>query len=52
MLAGGTDLYTTSVPVPTRLRQPVLDITALESQRAIRVEGALVQRALQELCRG
>lgn len=38
VLAGGTDLYATGMPMPERLRQPVLDITALEALRAVRIE--------------
>jgi len=38
VLAGGTDLYATGVPVPDRLRQAVLDITAIDRLRGIRVE--------------
>ena len=38
VLAGGTDLYATGVPVPERMRQAVLDITAIEHLRGIRLE--------------
>ena len=38
VLAGGTDLYATGVPVPDRLRQAVLDITAIERLRGIRID--------------
>jgi N-methylhydantoinase B len=40
VLAGGTDLYASGTPMPQRLRQPVLDITAIDSLRAIRCERA------------
>ena len=33
VLAGGTDLYATGVPVPDRMRHAVLDITAIERLR-------------------
>jgi CO/xanthine dehydrogenase FAD-binding subunit len=39
VLAGGTDLYATGVPMPAKLRQPVLDITAIKRLRNIGVEG-------------
>src|SRR5215469_18263597 len=42
VLAGGTDLYATGVPMPERLRQAVLDITAIERLRGIRVESSEV----------
>src|SRR5579871_6731794 len=38
VLAGGTDLYATRVPVPDRLRQALLDITAIERLRGTRVD--------------
>jgi CO/xanthine dehydrogenase FAD-binding subunit len=38
VLAGGTDLYATGVPVPDRMRQAVLDITAIERLRGIRID--------------
>jgi N-methylhydantoinase B len=38
VLAGGTDLYASGTAMPTALRQPVLDISAIEALRAIRVE--------------
>jgi CO/xanthine dehydrogenase FAD-binding subunit len=38
VLAGGTDLYASGTPVPPKLRQPVLDITAIDRLRGIRVE--------------
>jgi CO/xanthine dehydrogenase FAD-binding subunit len=40
VLAGGTDLYASGTPMPQRLRQPVLDITAIDPLRAIRLEHA------------
>jgi CO/xanthine dehydrogenase FAD-binding subunit len=42
VLAGGTDLYATGVPKPAKLQQAVLDITAIESLRGIRVEESAV----------
>jgi len=42
VLAGGTDLYATGVPTPERLREAVLDITAIGRLRGIRVESAEV----------
>jgi CO/xanthine dehydrogenase FAD-binding subunit len=38
VLAGGTDLYASGTPVPAKLRQRVLDITAIDQLRAIRAE--------------
>ena len=42
VLAGGTDLYATGVPVPDRMRQAVLDITAIERLRGIRIDPTAV----------
>ncbi|MGA2563910.1 MAG: FAD binding domain-containing protein [Steroidobacteraceae bacterium] len=40
VLAGGTDLYATGTPMPPKLRQNVLDLTAIERLRGIRVDRA------------
>jgi CO/xanthine dehydrogenase FAD-binding subunit len=42
VLAGGTDLYATGTPMPPKLRQRVLDITAIERMRGIRMDRAEV----------
>ena len=42
VLAGGTDLYATGTPVPPKLRQRVLDITAIDRLRGIRMDRAEV----------
>jgi CO/xanthine dehydrogenase FAD-binding subunit len=42
VLAGGTDLYATGVPMPDRLRQAILDITAIKRLRSIRSDEAEV----------
>jgi CO/xanthine dehydrogenase FAD-binding subunit len=36
VLAGGTDLYASGTPMPAKLRQSVLDITAIDQLRGIR----------------
>lgn len=38
ILAGGTDLYATGTPQPERLRAPILDISAIEPLRSVRLE--------------
>lgn len=38
VLAGGTDLYASGTPAPARLRAPILDITAIERLRTLRLE--------------
>jgi CO/xanthine dehydrogenase FAD-binding subunit len=40
ILAGGTDLYASGTPMPERLRQCVLDITAIDKLRGIRADRA------------
>jgi N-methylhydantoinase B len=42
VLAGGTDLYATGVPAPEKMRHAVLDVTAIERLRGIRVEASEV----------
>jgi CO/xanthine dehydrogenase FAD-binding subunit len=55
VLAGGTDLYATGTPLPPTLRQPVLDITAVDELRGIHSERAQIvigaTASWAELCR-
>ncbi len=40
VLAGGTDLYASGTPMPAALRNPVVDITAIDALRGVRTDGA------------